>query len=109
MSRIKAKFIVDKSVTSDPLKLIQWDATGDLAYVPNAAGDWVTPPTGALEGIDELALRTSAIKPVLEPDAIYIKGNATTDGSWRMSVVGGDLLIEVRTAGSWVTKDLINP
>jgi hypothetical protein len=58
MSRISAKFIKDKSVASDPLKLIQWDASGDLAYVPNDIADWDISPTGALEGVDELAQRT---------------------------------------------------
>jgi len=59
MSGIILKFIKDKSVTSDPLKLVQWDATGDIAYVPNVAGDWVAPPTGALEALDELAQRVT--------------------------------------------------
>lgn len=59
MSGMILKFIKDKSVSSDPLKLVQWDATGDIAYVPNVAGDWVVPPTGALEGLDELAQRVT--------------------------------------------------
>jgi hypothetical protein len=61
MSRITLKFIKDKSISSDPLKLIQWDADGDLAYVPNEAGDWLTPPTGTLEALDELASRVSDV------------------------------------------------
>jgi hypothetical protein len=36
-------------------------------------------------------------------------GNESTDGSWRMGVVDGAFVIEVRTAGVWVTKDTINP
>jgi len=66
MSRIKLKFIADKSVTSDALKLIQWDSTGDLAYVPDVAGNWVVAPTGALEGLDELAQRVSALSPLTQ-------------------------------------------
>ena len=63
MSRIKLKFIADKSVTSDPLKLIQWDADGDLAYVPVEAGNWIVSPTGALQALDELADRVKQIEP----------------------------------------------
>jgi len=57
MSRITLKFIKDKSVTSSPLKLIQWDADGDLDYEPVEPLDWIVPPTGALQGLDELANR----------------------------------------------------
>lgn len=57
MSRIKLKFIADKSVESDPLKLIQWDPDGDLAYVPVEEDNWLVPPTGALQALDELAER----------------------------------------------------
>jgi hypothetical protein len=57
MSRIKLKFIADKSVTSDPLKLIQWDADGDIAYIPVEEDNWLVPPTGALQALDELAER----------------------------------------------------
>ena len=59
MSATILKFVKDKSVTSDPLKLIQWDQYGDIKYVPNVAGDWVVPPTGALEALDELAQRVT--------------------------------------------------
>lgn len=63
MSRISLKFIKDKSVTSDPLKLIQWDADGDLSFVPVDAGNWLVPPTGALQALDELADRVKQIEP----------------------------------------------
>lgn len=62
MSRTALKFIKDRSVTSDPLKLIQWDADGDLAYVPVDNADWDVTPTGALQGLDELAQRVSDIE-----------------------------------------------
>lgn len=65
MSRIKLKFIADKSVTSDPLKLIQWDADGDLAYVPGEFTDWLAVPTGVLEGVDELASRTKVLEDLV--------------------------------------------
>lgn len=63
MSRIRLKFIADKSVSSDPLKLIQWDADGDLAFVPVDAGNWLVAPTGALQALDELADRVKQIEP----------------------------------------------
>jgi hypothetical protein len=62
MSAQILKFIRDKSVTSDPLKLIQWDNDGDLAYVPNDNADWNVVPTGALQAIDELAARTKDLE-----------------------------------------------
>lgn len=39
---------------------------------------------------------------------IYL-GDPGTDGTWRLKVVGGALEIQIRTSGSYITKDTINP
>lgn len=44
----------------------------------------------------------------LTGQVVYL-GDENTDGSWRFSVSGGNLLIEVRVAGVWTTKDEIQP
>ena len=41
-------------------------------------------------------------------DAFYF-GDPTTDGTWRITRSGTDLVIELRVSGAWVTKLAINP
>lgn len=45
--------------------------------------------------------------PSTEVSDAYYLGDRDTNGSWRFKVVGGNLEIQVRTAGIWVTKDTI--
>lgn len=66
MAQELLKFIQDKSILSNPFYLIQWDADGDLAYVPVTPSDWLVTPTGALQALDELAERMTAVDPVFE-------------------------------------------
>jgi len=40
----------------------------------------------------------------------YLVGNATTDGSWRMSATAsGNCIVEYRSGGSWVAKQTLTP
>jgi hypothetical protein len=41
-------------------------------------------------------------------EAFYL-GGKNTDGSWRMTRSGSDLVIQLRVSGSWVTKQVVNP
>lgn len=40
---------------------------------------------------------------------IYIKGDESTDGSWRMIVVDNDLEAQRRESGVWVSKGAFVP
>lgn len=44
----------------------------------------------------------------IDENVIYI-GDKDTDGSFRFFKDGVDLKIQVRSGGSWVDKDIINP
>jgi hypothetical protein len=37
----------------------------------------------------------------------YYLGNSSTDGSWRITRSGNNLVIQRREAGDWVTKDTV--
>jgi len=37
----------------------------------------------------------------------YYLGNSGTDGSWRITRSGNDLVIQRREAGNWVTKSTV--
>lgn len=39
---------------------------------------------------------------------VYL-GDPSTDGTWRLRVDAGILMIEVRESAAWVTKDTLNP
>jgi hypothetical protein len=93
MSRIKSKFIVDKSVQSDPLKLIQWDEEGDLAYVPVEEDDWLVVPTGALQAIDELASRATALQNRLANVQTHT-GNFNAS-PFKIHLVSGEALVKL--------------
>lgn len=126
MSAIILKFIRDKSVTSSPLELVQWDATGDIAYVPNVAGDWVVPPTGALEGLDELAQRVTDLSPLtveakaanftaannkvyLVTGAVNVQLPAPVSGlSFFVKLLGTDDVVLVRNAGEKIETVVAN-
>lgn len=41
-------------------------------------------------------------------DYVYF-GDPSTDGSWRIAKDGVNLNIEIRVAGVWTAKDVINP
>lgn len=40
---------------------------------------------------------------------VYLGGAAGTDGTWKLTVSGGSLLIQKRESGSWVSKQVIAP
>lgn len=40
--------------------------------------------------------------------AVYF-GDRDTDGSWRITLSGTTLLIEIRVSGAWVSKGSFNP
>ena len=47
-------------------------------------------------------------QPLLFGKYIYLVGNETTDGSWRMkATLSGDMIIEARISGSWVNKQTL--
>lgn len=39
----------------------------------------------------------------------YYLGAATSDGSWRITTSGNDLVMQRRESGSWVTKSTVSP
>lgn len=54
--------------------MIQWDADGDVEYIPNTNADWATVPTGALQALDELASRMAVLEQyVTDLEAIILE------------------------------------
>lgn len=47
--------------------------------------------------------------PSLAVGVSFVFGSENTDGSWKMIVVGNNLLIQRRESGSWVTKGDFEP
>lgn len=108
MSRIRAKFIADKSVAPSAGDLIVWDANGDVEYTPTTPGDWLGPPTGALEALDELALRMTGVEFALSAEnanfnaafnTIYLVTGAV-DVQLPAPVAGGEIKIKKTGAGT---------
>jgi hypothetical protein len=100
MSGTILKFIKDKSVASSPFDLIQWDASGDIAYVPNVSGDWVIPPTGALEALDELAQRVTDLP---SPTGVSLETKAAS-----FSTVDGKVYIVTAIATATLPAPALN-
>ncbi len=45
-----------------------------------------------------------------EGDYLYLVGNATTNGSWRVKASSsGNFIIEYRSGGNWITKMTLTP
>ncbi len=66
-----------------------------------------------------LKAEQSAIKLTAQSDGVQIEmtddgsnytyyGDSETDGSWRVALVGGDLIHQKRVGGSWVTKQTVS-
>ena len=41
--------------------------------------------------------------------SFYYWGATGSDGSWRMGLSGGNMVIQKRESGSWVTKSTVTP
>ena len=94
-------------------------ASGDayLSYSPltKSASFGSNTPSGKTE----IKAGSYTTKLTAQPDGVQIEmtddgsnytyyGDSETDGSWRVALVGGDLIHQKRVGGSWVTKQTIS-
>lgn len=57
---------------------------------------------------DEVTIRIERMD-VTGVDSTFYFGDENTDGSWRLIIVGNDLVIQKREAGTWTEKSAFTP
>lgn len=79
----------------------------DLFIRSQTTGNYVFATTNKFKHVTGGSVRATVDSDGVTTMSQFNLGDPATDGSWRLSISGTDLLIQRRESGSWVTKQTI--